>query len=62
MYRMKENMFVNDLEIPNSVTQAALAEYDEMINHPENYKVYDTFGDFLNEVWTDVESSAVKAV
>ena len=29
---------------------AALAEYDQMKLHPENYKRYDSFDDLMNEV------------
>lgn len=36
--------------VPNSVTIAALDEYDEMVNHPEKYKRYASFGDALKEV------------
>ena len=35
---------------PNAETKAALAEYDQMKLHPENYKRYDSFDDLLNEV------------
>lgn len=30
---------------PNAETKAALAEYDRMKLHPENYKRYDSFDD-----------------
>ena len=30
---------------PNAETKAALAEYDQMKLHPENYKRYDSFDD-----------------
>lgn len=35
---------------PNAETHAALAEYEAMKNHPENYKRYDSFEDLLDEV------------
>ena len=35
---------------PNAETKAALAEYDQMKLHPENYKRYDSFDDLMNEV------------
>lgn len=35
---------------PNAETKAALAEYDQMKLHPENYKCYDSFDDLMNEV------------
>ena len=35
---------------PNAETKAALAEYDQMKLHPENYKHYDSFDDLMNEV------------
>ena len=34
---------------PNAETKAALAEYDQMKLHPENYKHY-SFDDLMNEV------------
>lgn len=38
---------------PNAETRAALAEYETMKNHPENYKRYDSFEDLLDEVLQD---------
>lgn len=38
---------------PNAETKAALAEYDQMKLHPENYKRYDSFDDLMNEVLND---------
>ena len=35
---------------PTAETKAALAEYDQMKLHPENYKRYDSFDDLMNEV------------
>lgn len=35
---------------PNAETKAALAEYDQMKLHPENYKRYDSFDNLMNEV------------
>ena len=35
---------------PNAETKEALAEYDQMKLHPENYKRYDSFDDLMNEV------------
>ena len=35
---------------PNAETKAALAEYDQMKLHPENYKRYDSFDDLMYEV------------
>ena len=40
-------------EIPNQQTAVALAEYEEMKQHPENYKRYSTFQEALNEVLAD---------
>lgn len=39
--------------VPNEQTKAALAEYDDMKNHPEKYKRYDSFDDLMNEVLND---------
>jgi len=36
-------------DVPNAVTAAALAEYDAMRQHPEQYKRYDSFADLVNE-------------
>ena len=38
---------------PNAETKAALAEYDQMKLHPENYKRYESFDDLMNEVLND---------
>lgn len=38
---------------PNAETLAALAEYDEMKKHPENYKRYESFDALMDEVFTD---------
>lgn len=38
---------------PNTVTRAALAEYDEMIKNPGAYKRYDSFDDLVNEALSD---------
>lgn len=35
---------------PNAETRAALAEYEVMKNHPENYKRYDSFEELMDEV------------
>jgi DNA-damage-inducible protein J len=40
-------------DIPNQQTIAALAEYEEMKQHPEKYKRYSTFQEALDEVLTD---------
>jgi DNA-damage-inducible protein J len=40
-------------DIPNQQTIAALAEYEEMKQHPEKYKRYSTFQEVLDEVLTD---------
>ena len=37
-------------EIPNSETIEALKEGEEMIKHPERYKKYATFREFMDEV------------
>ena len=37
-------------EVPNSITIAAMNEYDEMQKHPEKYKRYSTFKEAMNEV------------
>lgn len=39
--------------VPNEQTKAALAEYEDMKNHPEKYKRYDSFDDLMNEVLND---------
>ena len=38
---------------PNAETKAALAEYDEMIKNPGNYKRYDSFEELMDEVLQD---------
>ena len=38
---------------PNAQTLAALAEYEEMKQHPEKYKRYNTFQEALDEVFAD---------
>ena len=45
--------FVITRETPNADTIAAMNEYYEMKEHPENYKVYDSFKDLMNEVLAD---------
>ena len=40
-------------EQPNAETLAALDEYNEMKQHPENYKRYSTFREAMNEVLSD---------
>lgn len=40
-------------EVPNRVTAEALKEYDDMKNHPEQYKRYSTFREAVNEVLDD---------
>ncbi|MCH5351052.1 MAG: type II toxin-antitoxin system RelB/DinJ family antitoxin [Clostridiales bacterium] len=37
-------------EIPNSVTVAALEEFDDVVSNPDKYKRYSSFTDVLNEV------------
>ena len=34
-------------------TKAALAEYDRMLEHPEEYKRYKTYRDAMDEVFAD---------
>lgn len=38
---------------PNNKTREALSEYQEMKKHPENYKIYDSFDQVMDEVFTD---------
>ena len=38
---------------PNKETKLALAEYEEMKNHPEKYKRYGSFDEVLDEVLED---------
>lgn len=38
---------------PNAETKAALAEYEQMKQHPSNYKRYGSFDDMLDEVLQD---------
>ncbi|MBQ2837471.1 MAG: type II toxin-antitoxin system RelB/DinJ family antitoxin [Peptococcaceae bacterium] len=38
---------------PNAQTLVALAEYEEMKQHPEKYKRYSTFQEALDEVFED---------
>ena len=38
---------------PNAQTIIALAEYEEMKQHPEKYKRYSTFQEALDEVFED---------
>ena len=45
--------FVITRETPNADTIAAMNEYYEMKEHPENYKVYDSFKDLMSEVLAD---------
>lgn len=40
-------------DTPNMQTMAALEEAEDMVNHPDQYKRYDTFSDLLNEVLED---------
>lgn len=40
-------------DTPNMQTMAALEEAEDMVNHPERYKRYDTFSDLLSEVLED---------
>lgn len=40
-------------QTPNAETKAALAEYNEMKKHPENYKRYSSFDELMDEVLTD---------
>lgn len=37
----------------NAVTKAALDEYEEMKKNPDKYKRYESFDDFLDEVFAD---------
>lgn len=41
------------LNVPNSETQEALREFQDMREHPELYKRYRNFGDALKEVLED---------
>lgn len=41
------------LNVPNTETQAALREFQEMREHPEKYKRYSSFEDALQEVLAD---------
>ena len=41
------------LNVPNSETQEALREFQDMREHPELYKRYSNFGDALKEVLED---------
>ena len=38
---------------PNQATRAALAEYQAMKEHPEEYKRYSSFDDLMDEVLAD---------
>ncbi len=38
---------------PNVETRTALAEYNEMKQHPEKYKRYHSFDNLMDEVFTD---------
>ena len=40
-------------ETPNSVTLAAMDEYEEMVKNPKKYKRYSTFKDAMREVLED---------
>lgn len=40
-------------EIPNADTIAAMKEADEMDKHPEQYKLYSSFAEILEEVISD---------
>lgn len=50
-----EHSFPFDIrrEVPNADTIAAMREAEEMSRHPENYKKYHSFAEFLQEVGTD---------
>ena len=39
--------------VPNAETRAALAEYEEMKNNPDDYKRYASFDDMVDEVLAD---------
>ncbi|MCD8117192.1 MAG: type II toxin-antitoxin system RelB/DinJ family antitoxin [Oscillospiraceae bacterium] len=41
--------FVIQREDPNADTVAAIGERDEMVEHPEKYKRYSSFADFMRE-------------
>lgn len=41
--------FVIQMEEPNSDTIAAIKERDMMLSHPEQYKRYASFSDFMKE-------------
>ena len=45
--------FVITRETPNSDTIAAMNEYYEMKEHPENYKTYKSFKELRDEVLSD---------
>lgn len=40
-------------QTPNAETKAALAEYHEMKQKPQNYKRYRSFDNLIDEVFTD---------
>jgi len=39
--------------VPNAETRTALAEYDQMISHPEQYKHYASFDELMDEVFDE---------
>lgn len=41
-------------EVPNQETYSALAEYEEMQQHPERYKRYASFKEAMDEVLSNV--------
>ena len=44
------NYFDKEKQPLNHASTAAIDEYSDMLNHPEEYKRYDSFGEILDEL------------
>ncbi len=47
--RNEDNMN-EEIEEPNEETRAAMAEFDDMIAHPERYKRYRSVGEMFEDI------------
>lgn len=50
---LREHKIPFDIEEPNDVTKAALAEYAQMKAHPEQYKSYDSVDALFDDIFAD---------
>jgi len=61
--RQRKIPFEISLDVPNSATQEALAEYKEMKNSKDGYRRYSSFKEIMQEVAEEsVEYNKIKAV